>query len=164
MKGTWHAMGKQSQVHREGEPWRGRNRFQTLSWGIFLTFQTRGELWNVIKINCNWELDAEWRQRSPSACWAVLAINHKITGQNLTHSTLHYWIQMPSISFNGMQRHWDAGIVWQSLLDEKLGLTFLKPDFLLRNCHHCLNSYCSLKAKLRSTYIVWNIFGHNSLY
>lgn len=56
--------------------------FQTLSWGIFLTFQTRGELWNVTKINCNWELDAERRQRSPSACWAVLAINHKITGQN----------------------------------------------------------------------------------
>lgn len=71
---------------------------------------------------------------------------------------------MPSISFNGMQRQWDAGIVWQSLLDEKLGLTLLKPDFLLRNCHYCLNSYCSLKAKLRSTYVVWNIFGHNSLY
>lgn len=78
---AWHAMGKQSQLYREGEPWRGRNWFQTLSWGI-LTFQTRGELWNVIKINCNWELDAEWSQRSPSASWAVLAINHRITGQN----------------------------------------------------------------------------------
>lgn len=51
------------------------------------------------------------------------------------------------------------GIVWQSLLDEKLGLTFLKPDFLLRNCHHSLNSYCSLKAMLH-----WNLFGYNLLY
>jgi len=72
-----HVRCRQAKPHQEGEPWRRRN-----FWGIFLTFQTRGELWNVIKINCNWEMDAEWRQRSLFVSWAILAINHTITRQN----------------------------------------------------------------------------------
>lgn len=37
-------MGKQSQLHREGKLGGEEMGLQTLSWGIFLTFQTRGEL------------------------------------------------------------------------------------------------------------------------
>lgn len=60
----------------------GEETDSRLFWGISLTFQTRGELWNVIKINYNWEMDAGWRQRSPSVSWAILAINHMNKRQN----------------------------------------------------------------------------------
>lgn len=76
------------------------------------------EWWNAIKINYNWEMDAEWRQRSPSASWAILAINLKITGLNI-----HYWIQMPPVSFTRMQRHQDTGLCLTVTVGWKI-----KPD------------------------------------